>query len=216
MLETKLIMFRHEKHFFCPSGFSVSQPSSPCGKMDASLQWQREHQVLAALLQRMLSTNPISETFLFPEAGIFTAAAFPTLLDTAPAIALPTEVILQGYFWFVNGKNAAFRRPFQHIFFSPPFATQLAPYFGIHWGEKPDPSCAGWLGAVASDVCSWTELDFWCIFAPKLPLRRTPTTCISQLWPGELGMVRELLLPSLWDQSRAFSRGSELHVTNCF
>lgn len=131
MLETKLIMFRHEKHFFCPSGFSVSQPSSPCGKMDASLQWQREHQVLAALLQRMLSTNPISETFLFPEAGIFTAAAFPTLLDTAPAIALPTEVILQGYFWFVNGKNAAFRRPFQHIFFSPHLPHNLPHTLGF-------------------------------------------------------------------------------------
>lgn len=126
MWETKLITFRYEKHLFCPCRFSVSQPSSPCGKMDASLQWQRKHQVLAALLQRMLSTSPISDTSLFPEAGmIFAAAAFPTLLSSAghsPCYCLAhrsnfTRVLLD----FFNGKKCSIQKTFPvQIFFHFP------------------------------------------------------------------------------------------------
>lgn len=139
MWETKLITFRYEKHLFCPCRFSVSQPSSPCGKMDASLQWQTKHQVLAALLQRMLSTSPISDTSLFPEAGmIFAAAAFPTLLSSAghsPCYCLAhrshfTRVLLG----FLMEKMQHSEDLSSTNFF--PFSTQLAPYFGINWGEN--------------------------------------------------------------------------------
>lgn len=96
--------------------------------MNASLQWQRKHQVLTALLQRMLSTNPISDTSLFPEAGmIIAAAAFPTLLGSAGRSSWYclthrsnfTRILLLLLLFF-NGKNAAIRTCFQYNFFCFP------------------------------------------------------------------------------------------------